>query len=94
MQIVILEFSSANGSKIPIDGPRRYLALSEEIRISLARSKKSQCKKIQILKGIQMMKKYLSELDRVQEVSKTFKSHYVSSIQVSDGVVFPFAFQS
>nr|ADO22643.1 TALE class homeobox transcription factor Pknox [Mnemiopsis leidyi] len=67
---------------IPIDGPRRYLALSEEIRISLTRSKKSQCKKFQILKGIQMMKKYLSELDRVQEVSKTFKSHYVSSIQL------------
>ena len=38
---------------------------------------------LQILKGIQMMKKYLSELDRVQEVSQTFKSHYVSSIQVS-----------
>ena len=36
----------------------------------------------QILKGIQVMKMYLSELDRVQEVSKTFKSHYVSSIQV------------
>lgn len=34
-----------------------------------------------ILKGIQVMKMYLSELDRVQEVSKTFKSHYVSSIQ-------------
>ena len=51
MQIVILEFSSANGSKIPIDGPRRYLALSEEIRISLTRSKKSQCKKISDSEG-------------------------------------------
>ena len=39
-----------------------------------------------------MMKKYLSELDRVQEVSKTFKSHYVSSIQVGWDVGFTFAF--
>lgn len=37
----------------------------------------------QILQGVQSMKLYLSELDRVQDVSKSFKSQYITSIQVN-----------
>lgn len=36
----------------------------------------------QMLKGIQVMKTYLGELDRVQEVAKSFKTHYMTSLQV------------